>query len=831
MYNYKKQGFSLIEVMIIFTLLAVILAASMPILTKKSVPIPKRVTHGVYRCIATSTDEGIVEEIYSANRLLSKKENVSKCTFSVPTASLYTVELYGAGAGGTNYAEMTPALADDKDREFTLEDAKSYYEHPGDTSIINQPGSGYQLTDEDIKTAFEGRKVITSEYSANAGDGGTAVAIHNDLRYLTCNYKKDSENPANSITIYSMIMGDNVPPYNSGIKIQPLPAGKPKQYTNFDFQLDSFCKIAYIKEIMPNPVQTLNTIVNIHNVINDKTCKSNEYKEDCYTYIGASITKEAKGGKGGLGNFHILEYTLPKRYDESSELIAKSYSLYGDDEKFKYTRYLGAIYGNKQDSVGRHGYSVGSCASNGGNCNNQKPEGSKIGNYDSTPKGKKEHDYTTGIYEGNYQSGTENFKIVIADAAENVSRKLAWSVPCTANNCPTYKSSTASLATGGKGGSIQVEKTKNWNNFPIIDGNYNFANSDYSWVISNFNTDGSLKPGEDGQDEELSPYDSYNIYKQSKYSLDTNKNKGIFQEPKMIINSKMLEKHYKLGAPGRHGEKKAFKVASLGSSCKIQVSSGGPALQYATLLLEDKTESQIQGIVKEFENNLATTMKCKDGDDIVFDASAKGGTYNTWFDGNSDNNFIWDESITEGEPHYVENFANEIDGYIRTPDPNENESWFSHLFKGVFSKLYNSGILGLDNYSISYGGEGPTLTDKCTAKKGIINIGIITEMKEKYVNRDKNSEDYGKVNKDYSNFYSFYSNIKGLNKKKDGKLNGTECYDTNYGSLVTLISDDELHMRKKEKLIMPDENGKMPNKYYILDPAKSGGGGAVVITW
>lgn len=165
-----KKGFSLVEVMIIFTVLSVILAASIPMISKKANPIQNKVSHGVYRCIQVNTDNGdseLVEELYSGTRQI-KSDSVNKCTFRVPQAAQYKIDMYSAGTGGTKFAMVNSQRDDSRVHTYTMAGGMDN----GNVDPILKPN------DSELAKMFNGKVVVRSAYTGDAGNGGNA-----DLTY------------------------------------------------------------------------------------------------------------------------------------------------------------------------------------------------------------------------------------------------------------------------------------------------------------------------------------------------------------------------------------------------------------------------------------------------------------------------------------------------------------------------------------------------------------------------------------------------------------------------------------------------------------------------
>ena len=156
-----KKGFSLVEVMVIFTLLSAVLAASIPMITRKANPVPAKISHGVYRCINTGVGS-FLQELYSGTRRI-KSERVTSCSFNVPKAPTYKVDMYSAGTGGTEYGEVNSNYNDSRNTIFSMEGTTS-----GGEPII-RPG------ENELYEMFNGRYLIRNVFTGDAGDGGNAT--------------------------------------------------------------------------------------------------------------------------------------------------------------------------------------------------------------------------------------------------------------------------------------------------------------------------------------------------------------------------------------------------------------------------------------------------------------------------------------------------------------------------------------------------------------------------------------------------------------------------------------------------------------------------------
>ena len=159
----KQNAFSLIEVLIIFTVMSVILAASLPTLSKKSSPIPMKIQQGAYYCL--SNDDGtFTERLYSKKDLIRSNDNAISCTFNPPSkASVFNIHVFGSGVGGHDYVRVQ-----------NLEESHTgYYSMDNGFDDADNPLSFKKITDNDLYSFLKGQKIIYKAKIANGGDGGS----------------------------------------------------------------------------------------------------------------------------------------------------------------------------------------------------------------------------------------------------------------------------------------------------------------------------------------------------------------------------------------------------------------------------------------------------------------------------------------------------------------------------------------------------------------------------------------------------------------------------------------------------------------------------------
>jgi len=103
----KKQGFSLVELMIFMLFITLIIAASAPMISRRFSEVPSRAVHGIYMCYRNE-DNVLYQARYNSTRKVYDNpvdENAGEvCSFEPPKkAAFFKVQVIGGGSGGYNY--------------------------------------------------------------------------------------------------------------------------------------------------------------------------------------------------------------------------------------------------------------------------------------------------------------------------------------------------------------------------------------------------------------------------------------------------------------------------------------------------------------------------------------------------------------------------------------------------------------------------------------------------------------------------------------------------------------------------------------------------------
>ena len=200
MIKHKKHGFTLLELMMFFLFATLILAASVPLITKKFKEVPNRFSHGLYMCYR-DTNGSLTERYYNSSKNTVETQNVTQCKFNAPKrAALYKFEVIGAGAGGYDFwAHEQETVTDGGGYEPKAWSGESLTCITG--NLVNCIiGFGHQ----EIYEKFNGASVKAYAFSGNAGDSGeiryTYTTPNAKQNYKTC--LLDDPNSCYNGTVY-----------------------------------------------------------------------------------------------------------------------------------------------------------------------------------------------------------------------------------------------------------------------------------------------------------------------------------------------------------------------------------------------------------------------------------------------------------------------------------------------------------------------------------------------------------------------------------------------------------------------------------------------------
>ena len=118
----KKYGFSFIELILILVFFFLILAALMPMITRRHLAPPTRVSHGTYACYWQKEEDdsySLRETLVKGRKTIIDNQVVNEdvgCRFEAPRkAKYFYVQIIGGGGGGRDinwYDEVNPANID-----------------------------------------------------------------------------------------------------------------------------------------------------------------------------------------------------------------------------------------------------------------------------------------------------------------------------------------------------------------------------------------------------------------------------------------------------------------------------------------------------------------------------------------------------------------------------------------------------------------------------------------------------------------------------------------------------------------------------------------------
>lgn len=488
----KKFGFSLVEVMIFFTLLAVITAASIPMMTRKSRPTPRSISHGVYVCIRNDSDaESYTEAYYNSFVRLSTNNNAASCSFNIPRADEYKIELYSAGAGGNRHADYTSQQNDARQATFTRHSATNFTNGYSLSSLLGN--LAHMPTNDEFKTAFSGTSATISNFSGNGGRGANQSVTYSTPSENHCLYNggyfEDVEAPKE-------VKAENVNEFG------------------LDYYLDAYntnsTGIPYV--INPNVKISFTSYVLGDYCAKRHLATYNFTNETSRFYLGKPVATRAalantfqrtmtqQGGEGGRGRWLSLTYNILP--DESNK------SFYRDKGSYPFIHYFADVTGNRYG----HGYQKASCSENitydpdsrdhfskqrtgtqnniSTNLTNCTANTVPATNASNGSGLRERAQFGPGIVTGNAnEKDAEPFYYYYGRNGSDATRYAAFKTPKFENSLPVYQNGGSAefvtnqtkRATGGEGGIIGIAYGYPKNN----DGSMGTISNSYKNIISN----------------------------------------------------------------------------------------------------------------------------------------------------------------------------------------------------------------------------------------------------------------------------------------------------------------------------------------------------------
>ena len=195
----KENGFSLVEVMILFVVMSAILAASIATISRRSNNVPIKIARGAYICYMDD-DGNLHEELFNRKQKISERmlEPDEKCVFKpVKQAAAYQLTVIGAGASGYNYSKLTNTTPN-AISYFKMAEGFSGYGFseygeltPWESMAENADGSTVgQVTDNDLWSFYKGEDLTVTAHAPDGQKGDDITACFYDPNHCAC-FEKD----------------------------------------------------------------------------------------------------------------------------------------------------------------------------------------------------------------------------------------------------------------------------------------------------------------------------------------------------------------------------------------------------------------------------------------------------------------------------------------------------------------------------------------------------------------------------------------------------------------------------------------------------------------
>ena len=717
--------------MILFAFLSLILAASVPLISKKTTAVPKKTPHGVYICIAGNN--GVIQETYNATNILGNNNSAASCSFNVPRANEYKVELYSAGAGGSEFADIATS-GTNTTRTTVDRQALSLYNSTHNIQNIVGPEIAFVPDNFDFMRAFDGITVSLLSNTGGSSAGG----------YIRFQYFSPSAGSCQDQAAFPVM-----PAYSGRSEsMVDLPTG------NVSRQYDDYCKyLDHQNNGIPGYYDNLAWL--------------GKGILGTYSYGVANISQS--GGTGGASAGLALDFKI-------SGMQGMNEYYRNIDRNYPFLIYLADLLNNSHG----HGYYKVTCS--GGNTFpyenyvHQNPNSCSPG-VPTDHSGSARNSFIDRDLDGFTDHGT--YKTVSAGHGESVTEAAAFRIPPFTGSFdnisrnvgnPDYSTTSGNFitiqnqaATGGRGGTVGYQYSGEGisENYQTIDPPSDTTwSTNYAWRAFRGTSPGSgSNNAENGRNASLNNivrsdrqnltgdgWQYYRIYGNNLPSGDL--------YPYAQITSSLSKKTYRVGRPGGNGIHKTYHTTMLGKRCTMNVPKGGPVLKM--------DEINDTAKIRAYENSLAVSIQCVDSENhTVFAQSLNGARYNTDLLGST---YTW---------HRADNVAaNSIIGRTHTAGDSNTATQMRYV-KPRWSRVFNN-INSLNSNNVAQGGRGITVVDKCSTPKGGFELQVILGNIAVLSDRTVSLQHDGRWPGDYYQCYPEIGTRRNIEEMRDA---GTEHYE------------------------------------------------------
>ena len=533
----KKSGFTLMELMVFLLFLSIVFAAATPIITKR-IKLPQKVYHGRYICYRDS--DGVLREArFNSTRMLPS-EPVTECSFTPPkNASMFKIELVGAGAGGINYSDI---VEDNDIREGTFSYRNGSYQYVGDRYA--------NLTNGQIRAFLLGKSYRISQKTGVGGVGQNIYSQLADANYEDFTYDYVPSAPEKIYDVDGVTVADQIL-RRAKTRIKALYSSKFGSFSTrncyrkvnwLDDDIDnerSDCYIAYDNNLVTDVDNTIKIDPGL------RVVKASGF----YTVVGdAGDSNNGVNIRESKQRYIYVEGKVPFK-DTSNNDIPLDSTI----------GYLNSLFGS---------YLIkGSTGTAGATCGGWKYSDPEDGNSYLLTDAAAASLSHSGVYYGENGGDVERY------AAIRIY-----------NSCFTNQT----RSTGGKGGWIATDLEA--------------ASSSQVYASTASGREG-ITPAQGyivPYTHYLTLPADYAITGVKSFGITEDSNNPGDMIPGIGIETDLNIKHYKIGESGTSAaDAKTYYVPSLGSDCKFSIPSGGPAVEYSNatqFLIKDLESSLAVGL-------------------------------------------------------------------------------------------------------------------------------------------------------------------------------------------------------------------------------------------